>query len=368
MDSITQAALGGVVGELTLGRKLGWKGAGWGLFFGILPDLDILFYPFLDEVGKLKWHRGLSHSILVMILASLICAKPLARLHRNQGVSPRRAGWFVFFVWSTHVLIDVFTTYGTQVFEPFSDHRVAWSNLFIIDPLFTIPLLLCLLAWPLRSFRFLRERREWKREGADPDEEPEFPEFSKRPAAIALSLSSLYVLFSLIMKSWAASQIEDQIKDTVQGGRLVAVAPSPFNTILWRGLIENEQGFFVTHWSPFDKGTPEFHYFPKHHELATQFEGKALFEGLKWFSRGRWIARPAEDGKVVFIDMRFGEVRDYSKKTLTPFFQWHMDYDDNGRMVAPAYRPRDLEWQRTLIELGKRLLGRRREWEEFKSF
>jgi inner membrane protein len=140
VDSITQAALGGVVGELVLGRKLGWKGMAWGLFFGTLPDLDILVYPWLDQAEKLRWHRGISHSIAMMLVASFTFAKPLSLLHRKKGVSAKRAGWFVFLAWSTHVLIDVFTSYGTQVFEPFSDQRVAWSNIFIIDLFFTLPL------------------------------------------------------------------------------------------------------------------------------------------------------------------------------------------------------------------------------------
>ena len=104
---------------MILGKKLGWKGAAWGAFFGTLPDLDILAYPFLSEAGRIQWHRGVSHSILVMVLASFILAKPLSLLHEEKGVTAWRAGWMVFWVWSTHVLIDCFTTYGTQVYEPF---------------------------------------------------------------------------------------------------------------------------------------------------------------------------------------------------------------------------------------------------------
>ena len=72
MDSVTQAVLGGVVGELVLGRKIGGKGMIWGLVFGTLPDLDILFYPWLDQVEELRWHRGISHSILVMVVAAFV--------------------------------------------------------------------------------------------------------------------------------------------------------------------------------------------------------------------------------------------------------------------------------------------------------
>jgi inner membrane protein len=70
MDSITQAALGALCGELVLGKKLGNKGILWGLLFGTLPDLDIIAYPFLTASEQLGWHRGISHSIFMMFVAA----------------------------------------------------------------------------------------------------------------------------------------------------------------------------------------------------------------------------------------------------------------------------------------------------------
>lgn len=375
MDSVTQAALGAVVGELTLGRKLGWKGMAWGLFFGTLPDLDILAYPLFDEVGKLKWHRGISHSILVMVVASFFFARPLAWLHRDRGVSIRRAGWFVFFVWSTHVLIDVFTTYGTQIFEPFSDHRVAWNNLFIIDLFFTVPLLVVIFyRFGLELFRVGKglvsrgseenddEETEWEE---DPEEEEEF---SLRPAKAALLLSSTYVLFSFVMKFWAIHQLEDRVAEAIPGGDLVAVSPTPLNTILWRGLVETDKGYFVTHWSPFDDGPTGYHFLAKNHELTADFEGEELFEALTWFARDHWVAREGPDGKVVFIDVRFGEARDFAKNRLMPMFRWHLDFDQNGRMVAVTPPRERLEVKRSLAGIWWRVLGNRKEWEEAEAF
>lgn len=356
------------MGELTLGRKIGWKGMAWGLFLGTLPDLDIVFYPFLDQAEKLRWHRGISHSLLLVVVAALVLAKPLAWWYRDRGVSVRRAGWFVFLVWGTHVLIDVFTTYGTQIFEPFSDRRVAWNNLFIIDLFFTLPLVICVLAWPWRVLRFRWERWQWQREDADPEEEPEFPEFSQRTAWAAVTLSGLYLSFSFVMKFWATHQIETRMEESVQGGELVAVAPTPLNTLLWRGLIETGDGYFVTYWSPFDGGPSGYDYYAKQRELAGKFEGREMFEALQWFARGHWVARKGEDDQVVFIDMRFGEVRDLQENRLLPTFQWHMRYDEEGRMVAPAYRPRDVEVRQSLLDLGKRILGRRQEWEKAEPF
>ena len=124
-----------------LGRQIGRRAIAWGALFGTLPDLDVVLAPLLDTARMLRWHRGLSHSILIMFAATIWLAKPLSIHWKKDKVTPQRAALFVFLAWSTHVLIDVFTVYGTRIFDPFSGYPVSTDNLFIIDPVFTIPLL-----------------------------------------------------------------------------------------------------------------------------------------------------------------------------------------------------------------------------------
>jgi len=147
MDSITQAALGALCGELVLGKKLGNYGALWGALFGTLPDLDIIAYPFLSASEQLAWHRGLSHSVLMVFVSTFLFGWLLHLFykHRDPDISLKRASIFVFLAWSTHVWIDCFNTYGTMILEPFSSQRIAMNNIFIIDLFFLIPILLCLI-------------------------------------------------------------------------------------------------------------------------------------------------------------------------------------------------------------------------------
>ncbi len=356
------------MGELVLGRKLGWKGMAWGLFFGTLPDLDIIFSGFFDQADRLKWHRGLSHSILAMVVGSLLFAKPLSMLHRESGVSVRRTFWFIFLVWSTHVLIDVFTTYGTQIYEPFSDRRVSLSNLFIIDLFFTLPLLVCL---GVRLWRVLWRFICWYRRDRESEEEFEMENWKPMSWTLvrnAVVLSCLYVCFSFVMKVWATDRIRANLEDQVPGARLVTVTPSPLNTILWRGLAETDEGYFVTYWSPMDSKAGGFDYMPKQRELVEKFEGEKLLESLKWFSRGHWVARKSEEGKVVFIDMRFGEIRNVEHEQLMPMFQWHLSYDEDGKMRGDSYRPKDIRLGESLGLIWERLRGEQGRWEKMKSF
>ncbi|MEX1118936.1 MAG: metal-dependent hydrolase, partial [Terrimicrobiaceae bacterium] len=145
MDSLTQAVLGAAVAEAGMGRQLGRRAIVWGLALGTLPDLDVLAHPLLDTIGELEWHRGISHSLFLITVISPFVGWLVSKLHRD-AVRIARATSTVWLIFFTHVLIDVFTVYGTVVFAPFSEARIGFNNLFIIDPLFTMPLLVGVLA------------------------------------------------------------------------------------------------------------------------------------------------------------------------------------------------------------------------------
>ena len=145
MDIITQIALGAAVGEATLGGKVGWRAPVWGGLCGLLPDLDVP-WPFADPVSAFTWHRGYTHALAVLVLATPAVAWAAVRIH--PATRPFRRGWLLlaFLALVTHPLLDCFTVYGTQNFLPFSDLPVGWSTIFIIDPAFSVPVILGALA------------------------------------------------------------------------------------------------------------------------------------------------------------------------------------------------------------------------------
>jgi inner membrane protein len=124
MDSLTQATLGAAVAHLCWQRTLGRKTLLWGIALGTLPDLDVLAYPWLDDVERLYWHRGESHAMWMMALAPLLLAPFVRWVHRRAPTPTSFTAAFlgVMLIWTTHVLIDVFTVYGTQMLAPFSRH------------------------------------------------------------------------------------------------------------------------------------------------------------------------------------------------------------------------------------------------------
>ena len=140
MDSITQAVLSAsvaaAVSQKTFDKKILLTGA----ILGTLPDLDVVFVPFLDALQKISIHRSYSHSIFILLLLSFPISKLLSRQRWMQDMSQGRVLLMTILCLISHVLLDAFTSYGTQLFLPFYNWRVGFDSISIIDPFYTVPL------------------------------------------------------------------------------------------------------------------------------------------------------------------------------------------------------------------------------------
>ena len=161
MDSLTQLALGAGVGAAVLGRRIGPRRAALaGAVLGTLPDLDV-FWPFDDPIDAFVLHRGATHSLVIQALATPVLAEVMMRLHAGLRGHRFRVWAAVYLVLATHALLDAFTVYGTRLLWPLSDHPFGVCSVFIIDPLYTLPLLValgwavCLSGWTPRFGRAL---------------------------------------------------------------------------------------------------------------------------------------------------------------------------------------------------------------------
>lgn len=340
MDSLTQAVLGAVVVEAVAGRQIGNRALLWGLWFGTLPDLDILLYPWLDPLERLGWHRGLSHSLFLMTVTAPLWGWLVARVHRGRLGWARASGavWLALF---THVLIDVFTVYGTQVFEPFSDFRLATNNLFIIDPLFTLPMLVALGVIPWLRADDVRRRR-WN--------------------AWGLALATAYVGWSFAAKGVAHQRVAAALEAEGIPHTRFMTAPAPFNTILWRALVETEDGLLVGYTSLLDRpGTPfRWERVPRREWALGPAEGSRAVEILRWFSQGYWTASPHAEGPLLF-DWRFGEIRGGGGAEMglafRPLFAWQLREEAPGRWTFVQVRAGESRWDQSLALIWRRLWG-----------
>jgi len=346
VDSITQAALGGLCGELLLRKQLGWKGAAWGVFFGTLPDLDIAIAPFVDSMDWLRTHRSLSHSLFLMLLLSPLFGYLLGKLHSKVSIA--RATTFVLLVWSTHVLIDCFNSYGTQIFEPFSDYRLTLNNMSIIDPLFTVPLVLG--NWVCLFLAREGQKRSWV-------------------VWSTTAWISLYTLASFVMLGRAQEHFKKELTKANIESEEILVSPSLANIFLWRMVARDDENFYVSHWSFWDSADRPFHLdrLERRPELAAPYLGSKAFETLDWFSQGWWkvIQNPEEPNSIYLIDMRFGEMRQPNKRTTVkaPTFVWKLHIDEQGEVTDSQVSFRSkLDVKKTIFQLKERIAGRAPDW------
>lgn len=288
MDSLSQLALGAAVGGAVAGRRFGRKALLWGALCGTLPDLDVLV-PLGDPVSDFTYHRSASHSLLMQALATPLLVWLITRIHPATVSSWRRWAMLVYSALATHALLDAFTVYGTQLLWPLEPTPFGLGSIFIIDPLYTLPLLCALVVAALA-------RRGERIRGA---------------SLVGLVLSSLYLAWTLLAQAHVDVLARKSLAEASIEVERVLVTPAPFNSVLWRvlaiGPTEYHEGF---HSLLDDDGALRFARHPRHPELLTPIADAWPVARLAWFTRG-FYAAALRDEDVVLTDLRMGLEPDY---------------------------------------------------------
>lgn len=311
MDSLTQIVLGAAVGEIILGKKLGNKAQLLGAIAGTLPDMDVLYNVFVsDPVKQLAVHRGYSHSMFTHLVVSL----PLAWISdKLDGKGVGLKTWYLFWFAGlfTHALLDCCTTYGTQFLLPFTNYQVAFNNISVIDPLYTIPFLI-LLAVCLFMKRTNPKRRKF--------------------LWASVMVSSCYLLFATVLKL----NVHLKFKNSLQTANIqydeINSTPSILNAILWNGVAYSEDTVWCTEYSYLKPEIPiRWVSYARNNELLKPYESETL-NLLTWFSDGFYFAQQNSADTVAFYNVKWGRARyDTDKPEDTFVFYMHL-YKKDGQV------------------------------------
>jgi len=284
MDTVTQIALGAAVGEATLGRQVGRRALLWGGICGLFPDLDGLVL-FGDAVKAFTYHRGPSHSLFLLAALTPLFVWLILRLHPQTVRYRTRWYGLVYLAFSTHVLLDCFTVYGTQIFWPLGTPPVMWSTLFIIDPAYSIPLILGVLAALVLSRNTTR---------------------GHVINAICLALSTIYLIWSVGVKLHVGNRVQESLVRQGISHQQYLTVPAPFNTLLWRVLVMNDNGYYEGFYSLFDKNRNlQFIHYPSDKTLLDDIGDHWPVKRLKWFTHGFYSVQQRLND-VVITDLRMG--------------------------------------------------------------
>ncbi len=370
MDSLTQIVLGAAVGEVVLGRKVGNKAMLWGALAGTIPDLDVYQSLIFDSLTANELHRGFSHSILFSLIFAPLLAWILVRkekillatlvgvilaypalstgnpwimgilsatfavclffILKNEYVQKAtKWEWTKLFFWSliTHPLLDCHTTWGTQLLWPLP-YKLAWNNIFVIDPLYTVPFLVfVIIAMFYHRQSNTRKYLNWA----------------------GLAVSSLYMIWSLGVKWYTYKVFEDNLESKgIVYSRLTTV-PTPMNTFLWSATADGDTVLYSGLYSIFDKDQDvKFHAIQTNHGFVSNYSEDNVLKRLKFLSKGWYVINTDNLDTLVYNDARFGPM--YLGNTPQYGFGYQLT-DDHGALQAEAQRPKPKG------EMINRLLG-----------
>ena len=285
MDSVTQIVLGIAVAEVCAGKTLKNRGFLYGAILGTIPDLDVLAGKFLNPIDGVMIHRGMSHSLLFFLLLSPLLGWCITRIEKHR-ITFKSASWMAFWCLFTHALLDMCTTWGTQILWPLP-YRYSLNSIFVIDPLYTIPLLITLiLVWRTKD-SVLRTK------------------YIKR----GLYISTAYLALAFSIKQYALHQFEKAIAIQKITYNEVLVKPTAFNLILWNAKIATQDGCLLGDYSLFDTQPITFKSYPKNPDLELTLKDNTDFKKLQISSEG-WYLITQNNGNIYCNDLRFGLLND----------------------------------------------------------
>ncbi|MFK4231738.1 metal-dependent hydrolase [Pseudomonas guariconensis] len=293
MDSLTQAVLGAALQGAVLGRIQGRRSLLYGAALGTLPDLDVLI-RYADPVSQMTYHRGFSHSLFVLTALAAILAWLVSAIARrrwpDKGYRLPRVFLAFWLVLVTHPILDAFTVYGTQLFWPLNLTPQSWAAVFIIDPVYTLPLLSAVL---YAAFKGMTGK-------------------AVTVLGVALAFSTAYLGYGLAGRMAAEQRFALALDQQGIAVTHVRAVPIAFNSLVWRVLAKTPDGqYYEGISSAFDQEPPEMQRQSLNLEAAQVLRGMPLHERLRWFTDD-WLRYDRVGNALVVTDLRMGIPGNYT--------------------------------------------------------
>ena len=218
MDPISQGTVGAAFAQSTANKKNILSISVIGFLAGLAPDLDVLIRSSTDPILFLEYHRQFSHSLFFIPFGALIVAIFLYPLFR-KSISLKTVYLASFLGYATHGLLDACTSYGTLLFWPFSNERVTWNNISIVDPLFTIPILI------LTGIAIKTRKRLF--------------------SFFAIGWVAFYLSLGFVQYDRAFEAANKLALSRGHNPERLTLKPSFGNLILWKSIYQHEEKFYV---------------------------------------------------------------------------------------------------------------------------
>ncbi|MBJ6367307.1 metal-dependent hydrolase [Snuella sedimenti] len=339
MDSLTQIVLGAACGEAVLGKKIGNKALLFGAIGGTIPDLDVYVGNLLygNAIDAMLFHRGFMHSILFSVIGAF-CFGWLAYKFYNSGrrlntTTQKDWIWICFLALFTHIVLDCFTPYGTQMLVPFSESRIALNNIAVVDPIYTLPFLVCMIV--LMFFkRTSKKRRIWLKLG--------------------VGVSTAYMVLTLCNKLYVNYIFKQSLIENNIPFSRCSTQPAIFNNVLWYGIAETDTTYAIANYSLLDTKNRflDFKYLPK--QRAIQVAGYSDLRRLAKFSNGYYSIYKIDDETYQYNDYRYPLLD--SNDPNSSVFNLQL-FKENDRLNMKPFKPKFDNFEVVMSKLWQRIKG-----------
>jgi len=269
-------------------------------------------------------------------LASLFFAWLFSKIYKQKQIS--RKEWLFYFglIFTGGILIDALTTYGTQLLWPLK-YRFEFNTIFVVDPLFTLPLLVTLI-WLMFKPRDAASR--------------------KRLSNIGLIIASAYMLLTIVNKQVINSVFRNALENQGLSYTRMLTNPTPLNQLLWTAVAETETGFLIGYYSHFDKDkNVNFASLPKNSHLLDDLSHDTGVQKILRFTRGYYTVEPDSTGFLV-NDLRFGKVTNWKTGEGDYVFRYNLDLTSDPVTITQAEQ-RFEGGDEVFVQLWQRMLGKK---------
>ena len=332
MDLFTQGLLGASMAQSGAKHEETRMATGIGFFAGIIADADILIQSENDPLLNIEFHRHFTHSLFFIPIGALIAAA-LAWLFIRKRLTFKRIYLFALLGYCLSGVLDALTSYGTHLFWPISDSRLSLNMISVIDPVFTLILLIAVIV-AVRKY-------------------------SRTAARAGLLVAGLYLSFG-----WMQLQRAEGVAETLAAERGHAVErllakPTLGNLVLWRSIYQSDGWLYVDalRIGPFSDAQVypggKIALFDMARDMPDLSASSVLAEDIRRFTHfsdglvALWPERPE-----ILIDVRYSNL----PITLSPLWGIEMDTTQPDRHAQYSlYRDGSNETRQTFIAL---LMGR----------
>ena len=285
----------------------------------LIPDIDNLA-GLLNPEFYLIHHRGITHSLLGGLAISFLLALGYVALCRSSSFKRNLA--VASFLIFCHIFLDIITSYGTQIFYPFSRIRYELASVFIVDPVYTLSLIGVLAA----SFAFKRSRA--------------------RIAVLGLVWLLIYPAFGYVIRYQIQNRIEKEIRENGPGNRQVHIIPEAFSPVQWKVILEDQHYYYLGNARLMGKNdqTQYERYQKADLALLKKYGEKvSFFKTYAWFALYPVMKITNKDAHtmVTFGDLRFistlSFLKNRTEKNGLPFSLSAL-LDDDRNLIGFTYR------------------------------